>query len=93
MQSVVLGKPDGSWYTKADLWIYIPEETVTEPGTNPTPTPEPTPRPELTPTTPEDGSYNNIGVTSSASMFKVVDSKLVVKGAKQAPVRTISGTG
>ena len=68
VQSVVLGKPDGSWYTKADLWIYIPEETVTEPGTNPTPEPEPTPRPEPTPATPEDGSYNNIGVTSSCRL-------------------------
>ena len=93
VQSVVLGKPDGSWYTKADLWIYIPEETVTEPGTNPTPEPEPTPRPEPTPTTPEDGSYNNIGVTSSASMFKVVDCKLVVKDGKLTAVLTLSGTG
>lgn len=93
VQSVVLGKPDGSWYTKANLWIYIPEETVTEPGTNPTPEPEPTPRPEPTPTTPEDGSYNNIGVTSSASMFKVVDCKLVVKDGKPTAVLTLSGTG
>ena len=91
VQSVALGKPDGSWYTKADLWIYIPEETVTEPGTNPTPTPTPTPEP--TPTTPEDGSYNNIGVTSSASMFKVVDCKLVVKDGKLTAVLTLSGTG
>ena len=93
VQSVVLGKPDGSWYTKADLWIYIPAETVTDPGTNPTPEPEPTPRPEPTPTTPEDGSYNNIGVTSSASMFKVVDCKLVVKDGKLTAVLTLSGTG
>lgn len=93
VQSIVLGKPDGSWYTKADLWIYIPEETVTEPGTNPTPEPEPTPRSEPTPTTPEDGSYNNIGVTSSASMFKVVDCKLVVKDGKLTAVLTLSGTG
>ena len=91
VQSVALGKPDGSWYTKADLWIYIPEETVTEPGTNPTPTPTPTPEPA--PTTPEDGSYNNIGVTSSASMFKVVDCKLVVKDGKLTAVLTLSGTG
>ena len=93
VQPVALGKPDGSWYTKADLWIYIPEETVTEPGTNPTPEPEPTPRPEPTPATPEDGSYNNIGVTSSASMFKVVDCKLVVKDGKLTAVLTLSGTG
>ena len=93
VQSVALGKQDGSWYTKADLWIYIPEETVTEPGTNPTPEPELTPRPEPTPTTPEDGSYNNIGVTSSASMFKVVDCKLVVKDGKLTAVLTLSGTG
>ena len=91
VQSVALGKPDGSWYTKADLWIYIPEETVTEPGTNPTPTPTPTPEPA--PTIPEDGSYNNIGVTSSASMFKVVDCKLVVKDGKLTAVLTLSGTG
>ena len=91
VQSVALGKPDGSWYTKADLWIYIPEETVTEPGTNPTPTPTPTPEPA--PTTPEDGSYNNIGVTSSVSMFKVVDCKLVVKDGKLTAVLTLSGTG
>lgn len=91
VQSVALGKPDGSWYTKADLWIYIPEETVTEPGTNPTPTPTPTPEPA--PTTPEDGSYNNIGVTSSSSMFKVVDCKLVVKDGKLTAVLTLSGTG
>lgn len=93
VQSVVLGKQDGSWYTQADLWIYIPEETVTEPGTNTTPEPELTPRPEPTPTTPEDGSYNNIGVTSSASMFKVVDCKLVVKDGKLTAVLTLSGTG
>ena len=91
VQSVALGKPDGSWYTKADLWIYIPEETVTEPGTNPTPTPTPTPEPA--PTTPENGSYKNIGVTSSVSMFKVVDCKLVVKDGKLTAVLTLSGTG
>ncbi len=93
VQPVVLGTPEGSWYTKQDLWIYIPEETVTDPGTNPTPEPEPTPTPEPTPATPEDGSYNNIGVTSSASMFKVVDCKLVVKDGKLTAILTLSGTG
>ena len=83
VQSVALGKPDGSWYTKADLWIYIPEETVTEPGTNPTPTPTPTPA---------DGTYS-IEVETGAAMFKVVDCKLTVKNGLMSAVITLSGTG
>ena len=93
VQPVVLGKPEGSWYTKQDLWIYIPEETVTDPGTNPTPEPEPTPTPKPTPSAPEDGSYNKIEVSSDSKMFNVVDCKLVVKDGKLTAILTLSGTG
>lgn len=93
VQPVVLGTSEGSWYTKQNLWIYIPEETVTEPGTNPTPEPEPTPTPEPTPSAPEDGSYNKIEVDSDSKMFNVVDCKLVVKAGKLTAILTLSGTG
>ena len=52
------------------------------------PDPEPTPDPEI----PADGIYD-IEVESSASMFRVVDCVLTVKGGKMSAVLTLSGTG
>ena len=41
VQSVVLGKPDGTWYTKQDLWMYIPSKVEETPDPTPTPNPKP----------------------------------------------------
>ena len=82
------------------LWMYIPtpEETSTpEPSPEPTPSPNPMPNPEPTPTpTPEATVANGIysmDVTSSSSMFKVVDCILTAKDGKMSAVLTLSGTG
>lgn len=89
-----------TWYDTMYLWMYIPtpEETSTpEPSPEPTPSPNPMPNPEPTPTpTPEATVANGIysmDVTSSSSMFKVVDCILTAKGGKMSAVLTLSGTG
>lgn len=89
-----------TWYDTMYLWIYIPtpEETSTpEPSPEPTPSPNPMPNPEPTPTpTPEATVANGIysmDVTSSSSMFKVVDCILTAKDGKMSAVLTLSGTG
>lgn len=89
-----------TWYDTMYLWMYIPtpEETSTpEPSPEPTPSPNPMPNPAPTPTpTPEatvaNGTYS-IDVTSSSSMFKVVDCILTAKDGKMSAVLTLSGTG
>lgn len=88
-----------TWYDTMYLWMYIPtpEETSTpEPSPEPTPSPNPMPNPEPTPTpTPEATVANGIysmGVTSSSSMFKVVDCILTAKDGKMSAVLTLSGT-
>ena len=89
-----------TWYDTMYLWMYIPtpEETSTpEPSPEPTPSPNPMPNPEPTPTpTPEATAANGIysmDVTSSSSMFKVVDCILTAKDGKMSAVLTLSGTG
>lgn len=89
-----------TWYDTMYLWMYIPtpEETSTpEPSPEPTPSPNPMPNPEPTPTpTPEATVANGIysmDVTSSSSMFKVVDCILTAKDGKMSAVLTLSGTG
>ena len=89
-----------TWYDTMYLWMYIPtpEETSTpEPSPEPTPSPNPMPNPEPTPTpTPETTVANGIysmDVTSSSSMFKVVDCILTAKDGKMSAVLTLSGTG
>ena len=77
---------DQTWYDTMYLWMYIPT-----PSPNPMPNPEPTPTP-----TPEATVANGIysmGVTSSSSMFKVVDCILTAKDGKMSAVLTLSGTG
>ena len=89
-----------TWYDTMYLWMYIPtpEETSTpEPSPEPTPSPNPMPNAEPTPTpTPETTVANGIysmDVTSSSSMFKVVDCILTAKDGKMSAVLTLSGTG
>ena len=77
---------DQTWYDTMYLWMYIPT-----PSPNPMPNPEPTPTP-----TPEATVANGIysmDVTSSSSMFKVVDCILTAKDGKMSAVLTLSGTG
>ena len=92
---VLRKKKDGTWYTTADLWMYIPSE-VTTPDPEPTPTPEPTPDPKPNPGEEtkviEDGTYD-VKVTSSSAMFKVTDCTLTVKDGKINAVLTLSGKG
>ena len=100
VQSVVLGKPDGTWYTKQDLWMYIPSKVEETPDPTPTPDPKPTPNPTPTPDpkpgndtkVPANGIYN-INVTSSSTMFRVVDCALTAKNGKMNAILTLSGTG
>ena len=77
---------DQTWYDKQYLWMYIPN-----PGETSTPdtTPTPTPTPEATVA---NGIYS-MDVTSSSSMFKVVDCILTAKDGKMSAVLTLSGTG
>lgn len=93
---VVLGKPNGSWYTNANLWMYIPSEVSPSPDPEPTPTPDPTPDPKPTPgeetKVVEDGKYR-VDVTSSSSMFKVTDCTLTVADGKISALLTLSGKG
>ena len=89
-----------TWYDTMYLWMYIPTPEDTsppEPSPEPTPSPNPMPNPEPTPTpTPEATVANGIysmDVTSSSSMFKVVDCILTAKDGKMSAVLTLSGAG
>ena len=66
------------------MYIPNPGETST-----PDPVPNPNPAPE---TTVANGIYS-MDVTSSSSMFKVVDCILTAKDGKMSAVLTLSGTG
>lgn len=77
---------DQTWYDKQYLWMYIPNPGETS---TPDPTPTPTPTPEATVA---NGIYS-MDVTSSSSMFKVVDCILTAKDGKMSAVLTLSGTG
>ncbi len=78
-QNVVLGKPDGTWYTKAQLKMNIPAYQEPE---------EPEPEPE----TVEDGDYE-VKATSDNDMFRIIDAKLKVENGKMMADITLSGTG
>lgn len=75
---------DQTWYDKQYLWMYIPNPGETS---TPDPTPTPTPTPEATVA---NGIYS-MDVTSSSSMFKVVDCILTAKDGKMSAVLTLSG--
>lgn len=103
---IVLGKPDGTWYTKQQLYFVIPgtktpDETPTpEPTETPvptaTPTPSETPAPTATPTPEpakvENGIYSGTAETDAA-MFKVVGLELTVKDGDMKARITLSGIG
>ena len=101
---IVLGKPDGTWYTKQQLYLAVPgsktpEVTPTpEPTETPvptaTPTPSETPAPTATPTPEpakvENGIYSGTAETGAA-MFKVVGVELTVKDGDMKARITLSG--
>lgn len=89
----VPGKPDGTWYTKNQYTLTIPDKLTQKETPDETPDDMPTPdeTPDETPDTLEDGMYN-ISVVSSASMFKVVKAVLVCKNGELSAVITLSGT-
>lgn len=95
---IVLGKKDGTWYTKQQLYFVIPgmktpdvtptpEPTVTpEPTETPAPTATPTPEPSKVP----NGIYSGTAETG-AQMFKVVAVELTVKEGDMKAKITLSG--
>ena len=95
---IVLGKKDGTWYTKQQLYFVIPgtktpdvtptpEPTVTpEPTEIPAPTATPTPEPSKVP----NGIYSGTADTG-AQMFKVVAVELTVKDGDMKAKITLSG--
>lgn len=95
---IVLGKKDGTWYTKQQLYFAIPgtktpdviptpEPTVTpEPTETPAPTATPTPEPSKVP----NGIYSGTAETG-AQMFKVVAVELTVKDGDMKAKITLSG--
>lgn len=95
---IVLGKKDGTWYTKQQLYFVIPGTKTPDvtPTPEPTVTPEPTETPEPTATpTPEpskvpNGIYSGTAETG-AQMFKVVAVELTVKDGDMKAKITLSG--
>ena len=95
---IVLGKPDGTWYTKQQLYLAVPGSKT--PEVTPTPEPTETPVPTATPaptTTPtpepakvENGIYSGTAETGAA-MFKVVGVELTVKDGDMKARITLSG--
>ena len=95
---IVLGKKDGTWYTKQQLYFVIPgtktqdvtptpEPTVTpEPTETPAPTATPTPEPSKVP----NGIYSGTAETG-AQMLKVVAVELTVKDGDMKAKITLSG--
>lgn len=89
---IVLGKKDGTWYTKQQLYFVIPGTKT--PDVTPTPEPTVTPAPTATPT-PEpskvpNGIYSGTAETG-AQMFKVVAVELTVKDGDMKAKITLSG--
>ena len=89
---IVLGKKDGTWYTKQQLYFVIPG--MKTPDVTPTPEPTETPAPTATPT-PEpskvpNGIYSGTAETG-AQMFKVVAVELTVKEGDMKAKITLSG--
>lgn len=87
---------DQTWYDKQYLWMYIPnpgETSTPDPTPTPTPTPDPVPNPNPAPEATVANGIYSMDVTSSSSMFKVVDCILTAKDGKMSAVLTLSGTG
>lgn len=97
---VVLGKPDGTWFNKYQLFLTIPEvknsgeaEVPTTPVTPTKPVPSTTPSQSTRPAgVPADGVYTTTAETGTA-MFRVVEIILTVKNGKMSAEITLSGTG
>ena len=101
---IVLGKKDGTWYTKQQLYLAVPGSKTPEvtPTPEPTetpvptaaPTPSETPAPTATPTPEpakvENGIYSGTAETGAA-MFKVVGVELTVKDGNMKARITLSG--
>ena len=87
---------DQTWYDKQYLWMYIPnpgETSTPDLAPTPTPTPDPVPNPNPAPEATVANGIYSMDVTSSSSMFKVVDCILTAKDGKMSAVLTLSGTG
>lgn len=97
---VVLGKPDGTWFNKYQLFLTIPEvknsgetEVPTTPGTPTKPAPSTAPSQPARPAgVPADGVYTTT-ISTGAEMFRVVATILTVKNGKMSAEITLSGTG
>lgn len=97
---VVLGKPDGTWFNKYQLFLTIPEvknsgeaEVPTTPVTPTKPVPSTTPSQSTRPAgVPADGVYTTT-ISTGAEMFRVVATILTVKNGKMSAEITLSGTG
>ena len=97
---VVLGKPDGTWFNKYQLFLTIPEvknsgetEVPTTPGTPTKPAPSTAPSQPARPAgVPADGVYTTT-ISTGAEMFRVVATILTVKNGKMSAEITLSGIG
>lgn len=97
---VVLGKPDGTWFNKYQLFLTIPgvknsgeTEVPTTPGTPTKPAPSTAPSQPARPAgVPADGVYTTT-ISTGAEMFRVVATILTVKNGKMSAEITLSGTG
>lgn len=97
---VVLGKPDGTWFNKYQLFLTIPEEknsgeteVPTTPVTPTKPVPSTAPSQPARPAgVPADGVYTTT-ISTGAEMFRVVATILTVKNGKISAEITLSGTG
>lgn len=97
---VVLGKPDGTWFNKYQLFLTIPEEknsgeteVPTTPVTPTKPAPSTAPSQPARPAgVPADGVYTTTAETGT-TMFRVVEIILTVKNGKMSAEITLSGTG
>lgn len=97
---VVLGKPDGTWFNKYQLFLTIPEvknsgeaEVPTTPVTPTKPVPSTTPSQSTRPAgVLADGVYTTTAETGT-TMFRVVETILTVKNGKMSAEITLSGTG
>ena len=97
---VVLGKPDGTWFNKYQLFLTLPEvknsgetEVPTTPGTPTKPAPSTAPSQPARPAgVPADGVYTTT-ISTGAEMFRVVATILTVKNGKMSAEITLSGIG
>lgn len=97
---VVLGKPDGTWFNKYQLFLTVPEvknsgetEVPTTPGTPTKPAPSTAPSQPARPAgVPADGVYTTT-ISTGAEMFRVVATILTVKNGKMSAEITLSGIG